>query len=209
MTFKEISVALLAIILSVGCAEHKFESRDRSVSTPVVTDGSQAPSELPNGGGLPAGVNPEDPNVVIENLGDGANDILDSIIGGLGGILGSLFPDLGGNGGGQDEIPPSICSDKLNLVMVFDASDSMELTPGNRPGVEKKIASAKKVVNDFLGGLTLKSGDSIRLSLSNFKTVLQNTVAGTQNKNTISNEVNNIQPLNSLNPNFFFSIIQI
>ena len=55
---------------------------------------ASAPSELPNGGGLPAGVNPEDPNVVIENLGDGANDILDSIIGGLGGILGSLFLTL-------------------------------------------------------------------------------------------------------------------
>ena len=184
MTLKEITVALIAILFSLGCAERNFESKNRQISSPEPIENRSDDSII----------DPENPDMIIESLGEGNSNFIDSILGGLGGILDSLVP---GTTPKNEKVPTNICSENLNLILVFDASDSMDKsTVGSS---ETKIDAAKRVAADFFDDLSLKSNDSLGL-IPFHQTVLRDSVINSQTKDSLINQVRTIETFKQPNP---------
>ena len=190
MSYREITIAILSIILSVSCAETKFESTKRSIA------GKSAEVKNPETPGQTPILNPEDPDAVIDNLGDGTNigDLVGDLLGTIGGFLGSL---LGNNP--SPEIPETICADNLNIVMVLDSSDSMDAPPGLVPGQPKKIDSVKSVIINFVNDLKLKTGDQVGL-VAYHQRVLGEATVMSASKDAVINKVSTIATFKQPNP---------
>ena len=199
MSFKEITIAILSIILSVGCAKTNFDSSKRAIKNSGSKDPKSAVTakEDPSKGVPVGGFNPEDPNVIIDNLSDGMNigELVGGLLGGIGGLIDSII------GNPEPEIPDSICDDKLNIIMVVDASDSMDMSPGARPGQTKKIDTAKSVIKSFINDLELKTGDQVGL-VAYHQRVLDESTAMSSSKDAVTNKISTLETFKQPDSNF-------